>query len=183
MIKAGETDNAPRRARLARTLLFFRDRKEWRKQLEKEIDGLIRRAARNGLKPVMRLNGSSDLAFERIFPDLFDKWPSLQWLDYTKSAERYDRFLQGLFPDNYHLTFSRSENNEIVCKGFLARGGTVAIPFDGGFPDAWQGFPVVTGEDHDLRFLDPAGCVVALRPKGNGWRAKDAERRLYWQRV
>jgi hypothetical protein len=33
-------------------------------------------------------------------------------------------------------------------------------------PDTWHGFPVIDGDAHDLRHLDPRGVVVALSPKG-----------------
>jgi hypothetical protein len=46
----------------------------------------------------------------------------------------------------------------------------VAIVFGGAFPQTWNGFPVIDGDAHDLRHLDPRGCVVALSPKGT--RAK-----------
>jgi hypothetical protein len=32
-------------------------------------------------------------------------------------------------------------------------------------PD-WRGFPIVNGDDHDLRFLDPGPSIVALKAKG-----------------
>ena len=34
-------------------------------------------------------------------------------------------------------------------------------------PDTWGGYPVVDGDETDLRFLDPkGGHIVALFPKG-----------------
>jgi hypothetical protein len=30
--------------------------------------------------------------------------------------------------------------------------------------------PVVNGDEHDLRFLDPKGCIVGLKAKGNAKR-------------
>jgi hypothetical protein len=39
-------------------------------------------------------------------------------------------------------------------------------------PDTWQGFPVINGDESDLRFLDPAGVVVGLKAKGDA--KKDA---------
>lgn len=29
------------------------------------------------------------------------------------------------------------------------------------------GYPVIDGDEHDLRFLDPTPCVVGLKPKGS----------------
>jgi hypothetical protein len=33
-------------------------------------------------------------------------------------------------------------------------------------PSTWLGFPVIDGDRHDARFLDPAGVIVGLRAKG-----------------
>ena len=33
-------------------------------------------------------------------------------------------------------------------------------------PTHWQGFPVINGDENDLRFLDPKGVVVGLTAKG-----------------
>ena len=35
-------------------------------------------------------------------------------------------------------------------------------------PGTWHGFPVIDGDLHDCRFLDPKGVVVGLRAKGGG---------------
>jgi hypothetical protein len=72
----------------------------------------------------------------------------------------------GKFPANYHLCFSRSEANGNQCRDVLLAGGTVAAVFAGEKPESYLGFPVVDGDAHDLRHLDPRGHVVALSPKG-----------------
>ncbi len=33
-------------------------------------------------------------------------------------------------------------------------------------PKTWNGYRVIDGDIHDLRFLDPEGVVVGLRAKG-----------------
>lgn len=45
-------------------------------------------------------------------------------------------------------------------------GGNVAIVFEKGLPETWQGYKVVNGDDTDLRFLDPENVVVGLKAKG-----------------
>jgi hypothetical protein len=72
-------------------------------------------------------------------------------------------------PANYHLTFSRSEENEATALELLARGVNVAAVFAGDKPAIWNGFAVIDGDEHDLRQLDPRGergFVIALSPKG-----------------
>jgi len=55
----------------------------------------------------------------------------------------------------------------------LARGFNVAVVFGSGLPETYLGYPVIDGDKHDLRFLDPKGVIVGLSPKGN--RAKRDE--------
>ena len=98
---------------------------------------------------------------------LMQQFPSVQFTDYTKSVKRALAYAQGKFPSNYSLCFSRSETNEAQCIEVLNAGGTVAVVFGCDKPSHYLGFPVVDGDLHDLRFLDPRGHVVALTPKGN----------------
>jgi hypothetical protein len=80
-------------------------------------------------------------------------------------------FLRGklgdqLWPSNYHLTFSLSENNVCEAETTLYAGGNVAVVFWPVVPRFWKGFEVVDGDQHDARFLDPLGTVVGLGSKG-----------------
>jgi len=70
------------------------------------------------------------------------------------------------FPENYHLTFSRSETNDKVSQMVLEMGGNVAVVFRNQLPKTWKGYEVVNGDDNDLRFLDKQGVVVGLIEKG-----------------
>jgi hypothetical protein len=88
-------------------------------------------------------------------------FPSVQFYDYTKSIHRMRQQAIGLLPDNYDLTFSRSEVNAHEVSEVLDEiGGRVAIVFDGPLP-----YDVTEGDDDDLRFLDPAG-IIGLKAKG-----------------
>lgn len=163
-----------RQARVRKTLEFKRDPAIFVDSLVKEITRLCKTAAKRGLIPVVRLNGTSDLPWEVIKGSdgrtLMQVFPKVQFYDYTKSHERMLRFRWSLsWPQNYHLTFSRSE-----CNGDKARSwavtASVAVPFavkrGQPLPKEWGGFPVIDGDEHDLRFLDPRGVVVGLRAKG-----------------
>jgi hypothetical protein len=145
------------------------DRAAYMADVAKEIARLERRAAKDGLKLCPRLNGSSDIAWERIqcgeHRNVFEVFPHIAFVDYTKNAARFDRPL----PDNYCLVFSRSETNERTAIALLKRGVNVAVVFAGQRPCHWRGFPVIDGDKHDLRHLDPRGprgTVIALSPKG-----------------
>src|SRR5262247_4701396 len=137
------------------------DRAGFLAQLSAELDRLNKRA-RKGRKIAVRLNGTSDLPWHRWI-DLA-RWESLVFYDYTKVARRFGDAL----PANYSVTFSRSESNEGEALAVLARGGNVAAVFAGDLPETWQGYPLVQGDAHDLRFLDPrGGHVVGLTAKGS----------------
>lgn len=170
IIKKGENSNAVQRARIARTDAFFADRAEFLAQLRKEIRQHVARAARAGLRPAVRLNGTSDVPWESIDPALFSEFGSVQFYDYTKAPHRARR----PFP-NYSLTFSRSETNDATALALLAAGWTVAVVFatrrGAPLPASWNGYPVHDADVHDLRFLDAPG-VAGLRAKGPAARGE-----------
>ena len=39
-------------------------------------------------------------------------------------------------------------------------------------PEQWYGWPVINGDEHDLRFLDPEGVIVGLTAKGRAKQDK-----------
>ncbi|HKD27864.1 MAG TPA: hypothetical protein VKC66_18405 [Xanthobacteraceae bacterium] len=186
--------NATRASRRARAIMFMEDRAAFLLLVVREIDGLERAAARLGFKLCVRMNGSSDVAWEGIRftierdqlgraiavklggPDarnVFDHYPHLPFVDYTKNPGRFLRAL----PSNYHLTFSRSEINEDKALELLERGVNVSVIFAGEKPGTWHGYTVIDGDTHDLRHLDPRaalgehGYVIALSPKGRKTKA------------
>jgi hypothetical protein len=174
IVKRGETTNDVQRARIARTDWLFSDRAAFMSQLYSEIETHIRRAVHNGLTPVVRLNGTSDLPWERMTgPDgltVFAAFPTIQFYDYTKASERVLSFVRGEMPSNYHLTFSRSESNALDVGRVLAAGGNVAAVFAKHVPEQWAGATVANGDLDDLRFLDARGVIVGLKAKGRGKR-------------
>jgi hypothetical protein len=85
-------------------------------------------------------------------------------MDYTKEVSR---ILDRSLPANYHLTFSRSEINELDCLCVLKCGHNVTAVFrKAPFPATFWGYPVIDGDVDDLRFLDPEPSVVGLRARG-----------------
>ena len=165
-------------ARIRRTRLFFEDRPTFMAKLVDEVSKGIRKAERKGLIPVFRLNGTSDVRWETVpvsvvggqdFRNIFEMFPNTQFYDYTKLSNRRN------IPANYHLTFSRSESNDHLIREAMDNGMNVAVVFATKknddlpkfIPDGiYDPIPVVDGDETDLRFLDPAGCIVGLRAKG-----------------
>jgi hypothetical protein len=165
-------------ARIAKTKLFFEKQFDFLAKLEKEIASTIKSAKKKEMTAVFRPNLTSDIAWESVFFDeekpqtIFDKFPETQYYDYTKSFMRMAQFLNGELPSNYHLTFSRSENNQKLVEMVLEMGGNVAVVFRDQLPKTWKGIEVVNGDENDLRFLDKQGVIVGLIEKG---RAKKDE--------
>jgi hypothetical protein len=159
---------AVQNARIARTRLFYEDRDAFGAQLNSEIAAHVRKAQRASLRPAVRLNGTSDLLWERIFPDIFDTF-DIQYYDYTKYPLRF----RDKRPANYHLTFSRAETQENHIEAFkwLLTGGNVAVVFDTPkgqpLPERFLSFPIIDADQHDMRFLDQPGTVAGLRAKGD----------------
>lgn len=160
----GRYDNI-QQARYNRTKLFVNDRTSYHRLLIREIEAFVKKCKKTKDVPAIRLNGTSDLKWEEMFPGLIDAYPEVQFYDYTKVEKRMMRYLNGELPVNYHLTFSRSESNDAACKRVLKRGGNVVVVFDK-VPNEWNGHQVYDADSHDLRFLDPKGGVGGLKAKG-----------------
>lgn len=175
IFKAGESTNAIQEARIGRTLWYFTDRESFLATLAAEIAALEKKAKRLGLKLAVRLNGTSDIQYEREAAWLFAMFPGVIFYDYTKIAKRFTR---GALPVNYRLTYSYSEAPEAAeeARAVLAAGGNVAVVFRSKavraryMSEGWQGAPVIDGDATDLRFLDAPGAVVGLYAKGRARR-------------
>ena len=161
-------------ARIAKTKAFFRDPKAFVETLAQDIEALKRKAARLGLSPCVRLNGTSDLPWENLGGQLgvclMLRFPDVAFYDYTKNPARVRAWLEGRMPANYSLTFSRSECNGETALELAQAGANVAAVFatkkGSKLPKVWAGRRVIDGDVNDLRFLDPKGRIVGLRAKG-----------------
>lgn len=157
-------------ARIAKTKLFFENKTEFFGRLNSDVKYLERKALKQGVKPAVRLNGTSDLNW--TVGTFISSYPNIQFYDYTKnisSIKRLARYHAENKLKNYHLTFSRSESNEQECIEALALGFNVAVVFSGALPAEYLGSPVIDGDSHDFRFLDPSrpgGYIIGLYAKG-----------------
>lgn len=165
-------------ARQKRTELFFKDRPEFMKQLAHEIAKLERKANREGMVAGIRLNGTSDIPWERVrYPGtdlcIMEIFPDVQFMDYTKYCTRKT------LPPNYKLLFSRSECNDAECLKALDNGMNLAVVFADVLPKTfkighWE-LPVFDGDEHDWRYLEyekhAHRLVVGLKAKGAKGRA------------
>jgi len=161
-------------SRLWKSCLYKGNRALWLKLLRAELVSFARQARRHGLRPAVRLDGSTDMGEARRLAPAF---PKVQFYDYTKVEGRYAKYL-GRKPKNLNLTFSFSGGNLDYALWALARGGHVAVVFETNsrlcepLPATWRGYKVIDGDRTDVRFKDPKGAVVV------GLRFKKVEGRL-----
>ena len=144
-------------------------------QLALEIHALEKTAIKKGLIPVIRLNGTSDIEWERIAFDyefihnkirsvnIFQLFPNIQFYDYTKNPNRKE------LPKNYDLTFSYSNKsefqkfNDIAIKNKMR----IAAVFDSqNLPAYFLNRQVLNGDESDLTFLAPKNTILGLYAKG-----------------
>jgi len=155
--------------RLRKAQMYISDRKYYLTSLRKDLTTFVRRANKNGQQPCVRLNGTTDIQFEKY--GIFDEFPMVQFYDYTKIVKR----AYAKLPSNYHLTLSYSEANPdyaaSVIKASVDTGTNMAVVFrDKALPTGFAGMPVINGDKDDLRFLDLKGSVVGLYAKGRAVR-------------
>ena len=152
------------RGRMNKTNYFLGDRKKFLMQLYKEITNIVKKHEKMEEKICIRLNGTSDISWEKFKvkdnKSLMELFPEVQFYDYTKNYFRFKNVL----PANYHLTFSRSEENGDIALDLLNKGVNVAVVFDE-LPETFHGYKVINGDESDLRFEDEKNVVVGLKYK------------------
>jgi hypothetical protein len=155
-------------ARIRKTKRLFENRKGFMHDLEVDIHLAIYQAEKRGLIPCIRLDGTSDLGLGGKLSKMF---PEVQFYDYTKVVQRVRR--TRVEDNNYHLTFSYSGRNKTSCLELLKYGNNVAVVFADELPEKWWGYPVINGDENDLRFLDGSGKIVGLLEKKTGRKTTD----------
>jgi hypothetical protein len=160
-------------ARINKTEWFFTERNTFMQQLVVDITKLVNKAIKQGLQPLVRLNGTSDIRWEAVsFVDIngveqtniFDVFPDVQFYDYTKDVNRK------ALPSNYDLTFSYSgvEGFQPFVDKAVTKGMRMAVVFrkESEIPMTFKGIMVVSGDKSDVRHLDDDAVIVGLYAKG-----------------
>ena len=157
-------------ARVRRTLAYLKTPNKFFSEVFAEIDSARRYAAKRGLTLAIRPNVLSDqpLLAKRISR----QYPEVSVYDYTKIPKPWLRVRA-----NYHLTFSLDESNHADAVEAMRHGVNVAVVFNvrkgRDLPSTYtlpgddHPYPVIDGDENDLRFLDPQGVIVGLRTKGS----------------
>jgi hypothetical protein len=157
------------KGRVNKSELYLQDRNLFFELLIKEIE----KHSKKYEQLAIRLNGTSDIRFEKLKHNgktIFEHFPNVQFYDYTKNPFRFKNEL----PSNYHLTFSRSEDNHEIAMDLLSKGVNVAVVFDK-LPETFNGFEVINGDENDLRFKDDKGVIVGLKYKRLTGKGADNE--------
>ena len=164
--------NSVQKARAEKTRFFKENRQAFMLSFCADIWSLAQKAQRIGMIPLVRPNGTSDIPFENIIvwegKTIFQLFPQIQFYDYTKHPSRN---LEGKTAGNYDLTYSFSAltPKPISIKGLTNRHNQrTAVVFQKreDIPDTFRGWPVVNGDDTDVRHIEPSRVVVALYAKG-----------------
>ena len=159
--------------RINKTVWFFTERDTFMQQLAVNIRQLVKKAAKQSLIPLVRLNGTSDIRWETVgftdvdgteYVNIFAAFPDVQFYDYTQDVNR-----KGL-PFNYDLTFSYSGviGFQPYVNKAIDNGMRIAVVFRtvASIPASFKGMPVIGGDNSDIRHLEDKGVIVALYAKG-----------------
>ncbi len=167
-------------SRVNKTQAYFKQRKAFLAVLVFEMLAHRRKHTALGKAVAYRLNCTSDLPIENLSVDingetigLMALFSDCQFYDYTAILKRMKKFCSGAMPTNYHLTFSRKENNDSACTEVMAIGGNVAVCMESSVYKAaissglYNGYSVTNGDLHDYRPSDISNSYVVLKAKGN----------------
>ena len=166
LIQSGQLGmSTGQRAATKRTILMI-VRPDWfEAQVLREVDKAERRAVRTGIPALFRLNGTSDCDFSAIIAQR----PFSGFYDYTKVLSRIRKNTLS----NYHLTFSGSmyspSSRSALGKAVQAH-MNIAVAFNTKgleSDDVYIPFGMASFDESDLRPLDVAGTLGALKRKGS----------------
>lgn len=163
-----DTSNKINDVRIRKTRLFFTDREYFVRWVIAEITYYSKKAAKENKRFSVRLNNTSDLSPELFYindngvkRNILEIFPDIQFYDYTKVKNRFK--LLDKYP-NYDLTFSYSGENMDDCLEVLRNGNRVAMVFNE-VPNQYEGYPVINGDEYDMRYLDDKNVIVGLKFK------------------
>ena len=154
------------KSRQAKKDLYVNQKSVFMKQLVKEIALQEKRAYKKVKKAVVRLNGFTDIDWEKQEFDytgrnIFNSFPNVQFYDYTADANK----VLNNQHKNYHLTFShksgKDSDNTIECMSLFQDGINIAVVDN---PSNREKFGTISidGDQSDFRFLDKSGSIVWL---------------------
>ncbi|MFA2720659.1 GP88 family protein [Bacillus paranthracis] len=185
----GAFDNV-QAGRIRKAVYFQTDYNGFMNELAWDINRHVNKSRKAGSTPLIRLNGTSDIIWERkgftldeqhakrigkpagYYENMMALFSDVQFYDYTKIAGRFN----GKLPANYDLTFSYSGVAEYQkqVQHAMKKGARIAVVFRDKekIPTEFMGMECVDGDDTDIRHIEPQGVVVALYAKGQARKDK-----------
>lgn len=172
-------------ARIRKTIMWRDDRDMFMDTLIADLTKFAAYCERKGVKPVVRLNGTSDIQWERIKHNgktVFERFPNIQFYDYTKIVKRAYNAVRKDWPANYSIVLSQSGANYKYSQDCYKAHRDTGIPMimvvrnkamvaSALRVNERRGFAnSVDGDKDDLRFLDKPGSVIYLAAKGKAKR-------------
>ena len=178
LVKAGR-GNMPsvKTARAERTDIFLNDKNSFFNSLILDIQILIIDAKKQGLTPCIRLNGTSDINYLKYpffydgiyYGSIFEYFNRVQFYDYSKDPRRSKGE-----NDNYHLTYSIHHSKSMGLKHYIiARNNpsfscyVLVYGKKDNMPAHYIGSKVVSGDNHDLTFMNSTDTILGLKFKGS----------------
>ena len=162
--------NRAQAARIRRSAQIILEPEAFARDLLREVRAAWRKAQRQRLRLAIRLNGTTDIAWHRVAPDLLAEVQSYATVyEYTKRPKP-DALQAGV-----DITYSYPGGEGNAARRYLEAGARVAVVFDtakrDALPATWHApwgdaIRVIDGDAHEMRFADPAGVIVGLRAKG-----------------
>jgi len=159
-----------------KTILYLLRNVWFNQQLLSEIDTAERKAKRDGIPALFRLNGTSDINFEYIVAER----PDSMFYDYTKILSR----LRKNILSNYDLTFSGSmytKQSKNALRKAVQRKHRIAVAFNTkSLKDDVLKLPVdmLSFDKTDLRHLD-SNSIGHLKRKGSNKEQRRQENKVY----
>tara|TARA_R110000824_G_scaffold255673_3_gene444646 strand:- start:110 stop:805 length:696 start_codon:yes stop_codon:yes gene_type:complete len=151
-------------ARIRKTEFWRDDREGFIDTLRNDLNRFQAYCIKRDLIPTVRLNGTSDIPFEKH--GIIEEFQDIQFYDYTKTYNR----LNNPQPSNYYLLLSYSKASSVYAGHIETTskntGANIAVVFRSTPPDTYLNRNVINGDLDDLRFLDPPNSIVALSAKG-----------------
>jgi len=183
-------------SRITKTQAYFKERDAFLAVLVFEMIAHRTKWTAQGYDVAYRLNATSDLPFERRTVtidghtvNIMSMFSDCVFYDYTAITKRAVAWASGKMPQNYHLTFSKKEDNDNDVLNVLFAGGNVAAVasldvykasmVSGVVSINGREFACVDGDAHDYRPADKpvlerrygkteySGVVVLLKAKGD----------------
>ena len=154
------------KSRINKTNFYLNDKENFIIQLKRELRNFEKLCKKQNVKPYVRLNTISDIAWElKTNGSIPQSFPNITFYDYTKIAKRLDKT-----PNNYKLMFSYS--NAAAYQSSVRKALKTSVPmsvvFYGPIPSHYMGKKVVDGDASDIDNLRHKNKILGLKYKSVG---------------